>query len=552
MNGTEAGRAGLLEFERLQPENFWRAETHLQRVLKHLAGEQLKGWVENLDRFGAECAGPVDRAVRLNNLPQNLPRLDRWSPYGERIEEVEFHPTYHEAGAAIYGSGVMSVLGTWGSNLHSLALFYISSHNGEAGHNCPLACTSGLIKALMAVGTDELKERYLGRLLSNDYAALAHGAQFLTEVQGGSDVGANAVRATPDTSGIAPYRIYGEKWFCSNATADVILMTARPDGAPEGTKGLGLFLVPRRLPDGNLNAYTLRRLKEKLGTRSMASAEIDFEGAYAWNIGPVEQGFATVMTYVINTSRVVNAFGCCGIARRASITAHAYAKARTAFGAAIAKYPLVQETLADMRVETDAMVSGSLYLASLMDKAETSKLDDATQTFLRMAVNANKMRTAMSSHEIALSGIEVLGGNGAIETFSVLPRLLRDNVVFENWEGTHNVLIMQVLKDSQRKGMHTATFAHLKAMARPHQRLTHQLGDLEKRFTATLDLGDGEASLRMRPLVSELGFATWACAMVADGTDALVVEHFIDRRLGPPAERNAKYLQRIQTLSQQP
>ncbi len=436
MNGTEAGRARLLEFEQLQPENFWRADTHLQRVLKHLVGDTLKGWLENLDRFGAESAGPLDRAVRLNNLPQNLPRLDRWSPYGERIEEVEFHPSYHEAGALIYGSRVMSVLGEWGSNVHSLTLFYISSHNGEGGHNCPLACTAGLIKALMAVGTDELKERYLGRLLSNDYAALAHGAQFLTEVQGGSDVGANAVRAVKDDSGKAPYRIYGEKWFCSNATADLILMTARPDGAPEGTKGLGLFLVPRRLPDGTLNDFNLRRLKEKLGTRSMASAEIDFNGAYAWNLGPIEQGFSTVMTYVINTSRVVNALGCCGIARRASITAHTYAKARTAFGTAIANYPLVQETLADMRVETDAMVSGSLYLASLMDKAETGKLDEATQVFLRMAVNANKMRTAISSHEIALSGIEVLGGNGAIETFSVLPRLLRDNIVFENWEGT--------------------------------------------------------------------------------------------------------------------
>ncbi len=552
MNGTEAGRAGLLEFERLQPDNFWRTEIHLQRVVKHLGGDATNGWLDGLDRFGAECAGPIDRLVRTNNLPQNLPRLDRWSPFGERIEEVEFHPSYHEAGALIYGSGVMSVLGEWGANLHSMALFYLSSHNGEAGHNCPLACTAGLIKAIKAVGSPELQERYLGRLLSNDYAALAHGAQFLTEVQGGSDVGANAVRAVPDASGVAPYRIHGEKWFCSNCTADLILMTARPEGASDGTKGLGLFLVPRRLPDGTLNSYTLRRLKEKLGTRSMASAEVDFEGAYAWNVGDVSQGFNTVMTWVINTSRVVNAFGCAGIARRASITAHTYAHARTAFGTAIANYPLVQETLADMRSETDAMVSGSLYLAHLMDRAELGQLDDAGAAYLRMAVNVNKMRSAVSSHEVALQGIEVLGGNGAIETFSVLPRLLRDNVVFENWEGTHNVLITQVWKDAQRKRIHEPFFAHLAGQARGDARLTALVDATAKRFARTLDAPDSEATLRMRPLASEAAWLVWACAMRCDGTESAVIEHFLDRRMGPKAEPDAGYAARIKGLATRP
>jgi alkylation response protein AidB-like acyl-CoA dehydrogenase len=360
------------------------------------------------------------------------------------------------------------------------------------------------------------------------------------------------LRAVPDTSGIAPYRIHGEKWFCSNCTADLILMTGRPDGAPEGTKGLGLFLVPRRLPDGTLNSFTLRRLKEKLGTRSMASAEIDFAGAHAWNVGELSQGFNTVMTWVINTSRVVNAFGCCGIARRASITAHTYAQARTAFGTAIANYPLVQETLADMRTETDAMVSGSLYLAHLMDRAETGKLGDADAAYLRMAVNVNKMRASISSHEVALQGIEVLGGNGAIETFSVLPRLLRDNVVFENWEGTHNVLITQVWKDAQRKGMHKPFFAHLSAQAKGEARLTALVDAAAQRFAQTLDAPDAEATLRMRPLASEAAWLVWACAMHNDGTERAVIEHFLDRRLGPEAARDGAYAKRIGELAIRP
>ena len=183
---TQKGREDLLAFEREQPDNFWRADPHLQRVVRHWAGEDaVAAWEDDLDRFGGECAGPIDRAVRENNLNHNLPVLRRWGPYGDRIEEVEHHPSYHEAGRMIYGSGVMTALGQAGGNLRSQTLGFLSALNGEAGHNCPLACTAGVIKVLRALGSDELKERYLPRLLSRDYEQLAHGAQFLTEVQGG-------------------------------------------------------------------------------------------------------------------------------------------------------------------------------------------------------------------------------------------------------------------------------------------------------------------------------------------------------------------------------
>lgn len=551
MSNIDLGRAKLIEFEQAQPENFWRADAHAQRVLRRWAGEaRFRQWQDGLDRFGAECAGPVDAAVNLNNLPHNLPRLDRYSPYGERTEAIEFHPAYHEAGRYIYGSGVMSVLGEPGNNLHSLTLFYLSAHNGEAGHNCPLACTAGLIRALRHVGGDELRERYLPRLLSNDYELLAHGAQFLTEVQGGSDVGANAVRAVRDEA-TGAWRIYGEKWFCSNATADLVLMTARPDGAPGGTKGLGLFLVPRRLPDGSINAYRIRRLKEKLGTRTMASGEIDFEGALAWSVGPIEDGFENVMTYVINTSRVVNAFGCCGNARRACLVAHAYARTRSAFGADIIQYPLVQETLADMRSETAAMVSGSMVIAHMMDRAELGELGAGEQAFLRVALNLNKMRTAISAHEVVVSGVEVLGGNGTIETFSVLPRLLRDNVVYENWEGTHNVLLLQVLRDCKRKGMHEGFFAHLAQQASGDTRVTAALEAARADFMAALGADDASASLLVRPLGSRLAWIQWACAMLQDGTEPRLIEHFLDRRIGPAAKKDAAYQARIRELSRE-
>ncbi len=552
-NAVETGRAELRRFAEEQPANFWRADPHLCRVLRHLAGEEaLARWEGDLDRFGAVCAGPLDRAVRLNSLDANLPALDRFSPDGERIEEVRHHPSYHEAGRLIYGSGMARLLAEPGQNLQALAFFYLSSHAGEAGHNCPMACTAGVIKTLVAVASPELRDRYLARLTSTDYEELAHGAQYLTEVQGGSDVGQNAVRAVPDERGNRGWRLFGEKWFCSNVTADLALVTARPEGAAAGTEGLGLFLMPRRLPDGSLNAFAIRRLKEKLGTRTLATAELDLEGALAWQLGPLEEGFRNAVTHVIDTSRVFNAVGCAGIARRACLVAHAYAAQRRAFGRPILDYPMVQETLADMRSETAAMVSGVFQAVHVLDAVERGSASPAERAFLRLAINLDKMRTALSSHEVVQSGIEVLGGNGAIESFSVLPRLLRDNVVYENWEGSHNVLLLQALRDCRRKRVHEGYLALLAAQARGHARLASAVSEIGRELEEVLAADDATAGLRMKPLGSRLAWLQWATAMAADGTEAALLEHVLDRRLGPPSPRDAGFVRRVQVLSRVP
>ncbi len=550
---VEQGRADLLEFEGEQCRNFWRADPHLRRVLQHLAGpDAFARWEPDLESFGGVCAGPLDRAVRLNNLNENLPLADRFSPYGARTEEVRHHPSYHEAGRYIYGSGIAPLLAEPGNNLHALALFYLSSHDGEGGHNCPMACTAGVVKTLVALGSTELKDRYLGRLTSTDYELLAHGAQFLTEVQGGSDVGTNAVKAVPVDPGAGTWRLHGEKWFCSNVTADLALVTARPEGAGKGTDGLGLFLMPRRLPDGSLNAFSIRRLKDKVGTRTLATAELDLDGAFAWQVGPLDRGFRNVMTYVIDSSRVFNAVGCAGISRRACLVAHGYARRRRAFDAPIIRYPMVQETLVDMRSETAAMVSGVFHAVHLLDEAERGSASSDEWAFLRVAINLNKTRTAISSHEVVLLGIEILGGNGTIETFSVLPRLLRDNVVYENWEGSHNVLLMQVLRDCQRKRVHQGYFSHLKAQARAHARLADAVSETERAFEEVLTAEAATSSLQMRIFGSRMAWLQWAAAMAADDTDPELVEHFIDRRLGPAAPRDGTYVRRLASLSREP
>src|SRR5690554_600493 len=278
------GRQAINNFGEAMRHNAYQADAHFQRVIRRYARpERLDALEGALDAFGEVVLGELDDVVRKNNEPGNLPQLNRYTGFGERIEQIDHHPSYHEAGRFIYGSGVMAAYAEHPNNMGALSRFYLSSLNGEAGHNCPLACTAGVIRVLQELGTDELKSKYLPGFLDADYANHREGAQFLTEIQGGSDVGANGTRAVRNDDG--SYQIYGEKWFCSNIDADVFLMTARLEELGEGTRGLGLFLVPRQLDDGSVNAFYVRRLKDKLGTRSMASGECDFRGAQAFHMG---------------------------------------------------------------------------------------------------------------------------------------------------------------------------------------------------------------------------------------------------------------------------
>ncbi|MFT7583309.1 MAG: acyl-CoA dehydrogenase [Myxococcota bacterium] len=523
----DRARQDLRDFHARQPENAYTSDHQFQRLMARLMGATLYArFRPHFKQFGAVVAGPLDRAAIVNNRPGNEPKLDRWSPIGERIEAIAHHPTYEDCGRHIYEDGeVIAAYGDDAPHTRALGLFYLSSYVGEAGHNCPVACTVGAVKALNLAGSDELKAQYLPGLLTKDYTQRQDGAQFMTELQGGSDVGANAVVASADGDalGTTRWRIHGEKWFCSNADADLILMTARV-GA-EGTRGLGLFLVPRVLPHtGALNQFAIRRLKDKLGTRSMPSAEIDFNGAVAYAIGPVGDGFRTMMTSVINTSRVYNTVGCAGIARRAREIATAYAHTRRAFGQPIIDFPLVQEMVAEMRATSQAVTAGALTVAATLDRDD---LGDAEKAWLRVGTNLVKMRSCQHSHRVILTAIETLGGNGAIETFSVLPRLLRDNVVYENWEGTHNTLIAQTVRDFARYGLHagllTVIRRHLQtgdagidaAVAPALATLSHIENALGP-IVAQAGQDAGLAALQLRPHVERLADALFAGAFAQD------------------------------------
>jgi acyl-CoA dehydrogenase len=457
LTANTQGRADLSAWEAAKPENFFTADANLRAVLRRVMGEtRYAAFEPSLTAFGAQAATVLDAWAKQEDRIGNHPRLDRYDGIGRRTESIEFHPNHDAAGQIIWESGILALQAEPGRNVEQMALFYLLGHNGEGGHSCSIACTAGLIRALQVAGDDALKAKYLPPLLDTDYSKKHHGAQFLTEIQGGSDVGANALRASQDTSG--DWRLRGEKWFCSNVNAEQFLVMARPEEAPDGTRGLAVFLVPRTLDDGATNGFYIRRLKDKLGTRTLASAELDFDGALAYPIGPLDAGFKTTVELVLNTSRLLNAVSCAGVMQRAAIEAGTYACHRHAFGQTIASYPLVQEAVADCISENYAAVAAGFALAAMLDEIETGAGTDDTKAIYRLLVNLNKYATSVRGSEVVHRAIEVLGGNGAIESFSILPRLYRDMVVLESWEGTHNVLCLQVLRDIQRYKLHEPYF----------------------------------------------------------------------------------------------
>lgn len=447
MDPVAAARADLEAWQASFPPDPLAADVPLRNLLRRALGEARRTDLERrAAAFGREVVATIGPAARRYEHRAHLPELARWDALGWRVEGVDLDPAYHRAGAVVWAGGLVALAGEPGRAFEQATLLYLLSLEGEAGHACPATCTIGLARALRRAAGDGVRERFLPPLLELDYTKAQRASQFLTEIQGGSDVGANACTAEPADGA---YRITGEKWFCSVADADQFLLTARVPGGPPGTRGLGCFVVPR-LIDGAPNGFAMRRLKEKLGTRGLPSGEIDFDRAVAWPVGPVEHGFRTAVGIVLNTSRWLTAVGCSGMMRRAVLEADAYARHRRAFGQAIIEFPAVRATLADMR----AGWLGSLHLAfeltALEDRVDAGTAGEADRLLHRFLVNAAKYATSIRATEVVRAGIEVLGGNGTIEEFSVLPRLYRDAIVYESWEGTHNVLAAQVLTDLRR------------------------------------------------------------------------------------------------------
>lgn len=439
---TQTARQALYAWDQDLKKNIFLNDLDYIAACQFYLGDLYTLLQKKLEAIGDMVPKKLEPLVQYNNLDEQLPKIKAFDSFGTFTNDVTHHPAYLAAGELIYQTGMMSELKVPGRLTAFMAQFFLSSEAGEAGHHCPMACSAGIIRVLRQLKNFQHRDAFLEKLTEPSFQHNYTGAQFITEIQGGGDVGLNTTKALPDGD---YYRIDGEKWFCSNAGCELMFVTARFNESLPGTKGLGLFLVPK-LWDGINNFFTINRLKTKIGTRSMATGEITFHGAYAFKVGTLEDGFRYAMNDVLHLSRIFNSFSVLAMSRRAYFIAKYYAKHRIAFSHPIIEYPLVQESLAIIKAENEVMLAGAFYITRLQD-AEDNASDKAQRVLLRVLVNLQKFFTAVRAHEHIHTALSILGGNGAIETFSSIPRLLRDCIVCENWEGSQNVLQMQIYKD---------------------------------------------------------------------------------------------------------
>ena len=444
--------------------NFYRADPALTDLLRiHLPDALFRHIEPHLDRLGALAGGHLDECARLAD--RHVPELHQRDRFGRDVQWIEYHPAYRELERAAFGEfGIhaMSVrkgiLG-WPQSYPVAAkhAFTFLFNQAEFGLGCPINVTDGCAKLLSRFGDEALKARYLDGLTQTDMSKLTQGGQFMTEKEGGSDVGMLTTHAVRDGD---HWRLSGEKWFCSNADAEVVMLLARPQGAEAGTRGVGLFLMPRHLDDGSQNHYRIVRLKDKLGTRSMASGEIKLEGAIAYAVGRLDRGFVQ-MAEMVNSSRLSNGVKSTALMRRAYHDAMVVARNRVVFGQRIIDLPLARRQLMKIMLATEQALSMSFLTADALDRAEAGSQDAAA--LLRILTPTLKFRATRDARKVCGDALEMRGGIGYVEEFATA-RLLRDAHLGSIWEGTGNIVALDALKRAVgRHGADAALAADLHA-----------------------------------------------------------------------------------------
>lgn len=532
-------------------QNFYRADPSLADLLRiHLAPKLFAHIEPHLDRLGGLVGGRLDECGRIAD--KHHPVLHPRDRFGRDVQSIEYHPAYRELEAAAFGEfGIHAmshregILG-WPSTYPVTAkhAFTFLFNQAEFGMGCPINVTDGAAKLLSRFGDDALKAKYLDGLTQTDMGKLTQGGQFMTEKEGGSDVGTLTTRAIPEGE---HWRLTGEKWFCSNADAEIVMLLARPQGATPGTRGVGLFLMPRRLDDGSPNHYRIVRLKDKLGTRSMASGEIKLEGAIAYAVGKLDRGFVQ-MAEMVNSSRLSNGVKSSALMRRAWHDAMTVARGRVVFGRRIADMPLARRQMMKITLATEQALSMSFLTADALDRAEAGSRDAAA--LLRILTPTLKFRATRDARQVTGDAMEMRGGVGYIEDFATA-RLLRDAHLGSIWEGTSNIVALDAI--TRAVGRHGAESA---LAAEWHSRLD-DAPDVPQAWRDRLRVyadraialarevaadGDNEAEARRATSVLyHVGSAialTWEAARIhaarGDARRLLLAKLVVDHRLATP------------------
>jgi len=450
--------------------SYWEASPDFRALCRRKLAPSAYSWAEPQLAAMGECAArEVAPLAAIADLER--PRLVTHDPRGLRIDRIDSHPAYREMEHIAYGSGMIAMKyetheHSEASTLTGFALGYLFAM-AEMGLYCPLCMTDGVARVLTRHGTHEQVMRVVPHLTSKDPRTLWTGGMFLTERAGGSDVGANETIARQSADGT--WRLTGHKWFCSNAGAEAVLVTARVEGEEEGTRGLRTFLLLTRDNPG----FRIERLKEKLGVRSMATAEVTLTDALAEDVG----GFAAI-TDMLNLSRLYNSVASVAVMGRAVAEARHYIERRKTFGRPVIDWPLAKATFLDLEAEQVAAMLLTFETIDCLGRADAG--DREAERLLRLLTPIVKAVTGKLAVPCVSEAMELIGGNGYIEE-NPMPRLLRDAQVLPIWEGTTNILVLDALRVMRKERTHELvldrTRAHFPAESAA---LEASLGSLEE------------------------------------------------------------------------
>jgi acyl-CoA dehydrogenase len=429
--------------------NTYTSDALLRESLDRLSRELHEGERSQLFGLGELAAGDLFDLIRSDQNDE--PQLTHFDAWGLRIDHIELSKLWQRAMpmASEFGLVASAYDMKYGelARVHQFAMIHLF-HASSGFATCPLAMTDGAAKALKASGNQTLNKRALPRLLSRDASVAWTSGQWMTERTGGSDVGISETIARPNED--SSYGLYGTKWFTSATTSQMALTLARPCGNPPGGSGLALFYLETRDEAGALNGITIHRLKDKLGTRHVPTAELLLQGARAHAVVGLRDGIKNIAP-MLSTTRTWNAACAASQMRRCTDLAKAYAKIRVAFGAPLIEKPLHRETLAWMEAETAAAFLFALRTAQLLGREEHGCASEQELKLLRLLTPIVKLLTAKQAVSVASEALESMGGAGYVENTG-FPHLLRDSQVFSIWEGTTNVLSLDLLRAIGRDG----------------------------------------------------------------------------------------------------
>ena len=423
--------------------NQYRDDEFLRSYLQRkVPAATLSTIAPELDHLG-EVAGGELYSLQLADR-ENEPTLVQWDAWGNRIDRIEVTPLWRRAAQIAAQAGLIAIPyerahGRY-SRIHQFAAVYLF-HPSSDVYTCPLAMTDGAARTLSASNNVQLIERAVPRLTSRDPARAWTSGQWMTESTGGSDVGASLTRAERDEQG--QWRLYGKKWFTSAITSQMALTLGRPVGNGPGGSGLAMFYVETHDDAGRLNGMRVERLKDKLGTRKVPTAELMLDGALAELVGDTRNGTRHIEPMLVVT-RAWNSVTSVAFMRRALALARSYAEQRRAFGSMLNQLPLHVDTLAGLEAETRGAFLLAFELVELMGRQETGELSDEQRALMRLLTPIAKLLTAKQAVAVVSECIEAFGGAGYVEDTG-LPALLRDTQVLPIWEGTTNVLALDAL-----------------------------------------------------------------------------------------------------------